>query len=376
MKVVFREAWLLALISLQLIAFSCTPDKEVEAEKIRAIMASISEAHFQKSAEQFLEHYKDSFIDVRNGTYYTLHKSEELPAFQSYLSATDFLELEQAGEPIIHLSEDATLATYTGTIYFRAYMGERPFFSRLAWVATLNQVGDGWQIIQNINSELPEAELGPVILNRVISKMGSLSDSLIIKAEANCTGPSDDFRTLLVSGPDHGRMEQQSSDGHLILQHGKDSQWIFDASSDKLENSLDEQTASFITGHEFHRLSLRPLDRLHQPVFRGYTDFDGRTAFIISFKNNLDSEVHLYYDFENYLPLGFDFPSPFGSDTIHTYFKEWTEINGIPMVSKVIIDEGDNQWTYDFTDLSFLATTEFNFEEKEALLSQTVKSAE
>ncbi len=340
----------------------------LEKEKILSIMASMREAHFQSNAAQFLEPMQDSFVEIRQGSYKRLYKSESLQGIQSYFGAMEFLELEDMQDPILEISDDASMATYTGSIIVKGYLNEQPLFNKLSWQSILRKFDGEWKIISNVNTSLRDSLLGPIVLNRVQQSLGLIPDSLHIAAFANCSGPTDPFQTLVRSSQYHGRMEQLSSDGHIAIQHGKSGSWMMDYNQEKLEEPLDEQLIALVKGHEFHWLSLRPEDRFQNPLLSSIAPFEGQLAFEVSFDDPLGRDVVFYYDFESYLPLGFRYPSHREGEMILSQFSDWTEIDGIPVFQKVTIEENDNRWEYDFTEIRLETVTESMIEDRNALL--------
>ena len=163
--------------------------------------------------------------------------------------------------------------------------------------------------------------------------------------------PSGSFKTLMFSGKDEARMEQKTSDKHVVLKHGTDSNWLYDLSGLTHQPDLDTLSRLFIQGHEFHWLVLRPLDRFKDPVFEGITKFNGKNAFQLAFKDALNRSVYLYYDFENYLPLGMDNPTSDEENRVVVYFRDWTKNQEFQMMEKVEIHEGKVVWSYDFIDV-------------------------
>ena len=190
---------LLLLISISFISLSgCKSnsnnsveiDLQLEEKKIREVMASIRESHFNNSAEQFLATTLDSFTELRNGRYMKLYKSNSLEGLESYFNAMQFLDLTDVQEPLIEISDDASLATYTGSIVVKGYLNEKPPFTKLAWLSTLRKLNDQWTIVSNVNTSMADSLLGPTIVNRVKTSMGSVSDKLQLYAKADCTGPT------------------------------------------------------------------------------------------------------------------------------------------------------------------------------------------
>ena len=358
------------------VLISCGPsaDLDQEREKILATISSMREAHFESDAEKFLEPMLDSFLEVRSGRYMKLLKKESLPGIQSYFDNMEFLELEDVQESVVEISDDASMATYTGSIILKGSLDDSPIFSKLSWLSTLKKIDGQWKIIQNVNTSMPNSNLGPVVMDRVKSQFANMPDSLIILAKAACTGPTDPFETLVLSGRSTGRMEQLSSDGHLILQHGDQGSWMFKPETEELSEGLEEGIVAFVIGHEFHRIALRPEDRFTKPTLKEITEYRGQEAFEMVFKDPLEREIFIYYSFDNYLPLGFKYPSHVEGQMIDSHFLNWTEINGIPVFQKAVIDENGNLWEYEFNEINFLNETEVRLENKEARITKQASS--
>ena len=359
---------LLYLFIASLMSCAHQPNPEQEKEKILTLIASMREAHFESDAEKFMAPMLDSFVELRSGRYMKLFKNESMPGIQSYFDSMEFLELEDVQEPVVEISKDASLASYIGSIIVKGRMDDEPVFSKLSFQSILRKEGDQWKIIHNVNTFLPEARLGPVIMDRVKSRFADVSDSVVISAKANCSGPTDDFVTLVMSTSGKGRMEQLSTDGHIILQHGDSGSWMKDAQSEEVRENLDSLLVGFIVGHEYHWLSYRPEDRFGNPVFKRITEFEEKPAFEIAFEDPLSREITFYYSFDDYKPLGFDYPSHREGEKIRSHLLDWTDLNGIPVFSKVRIDEGDNQWEYQFTDLRMDKSLGSEFDGTEPLL--------
>ena len=343
--------------------------QDQEREKILGLIASMRNAHFEGDAEKFLDPMFDSFVEVRSGSYMKLFKQESLPGIQTYFDNMEFLELEDVQEPVMEISKDASLASYIGSIIVKGRMENKPIFDKLSFQSIFRKEDDQWKIIHNVNTFLPKARLGTVIMERVKKRFADLSDTVSIVAKAKCSGPTDDFETLVLSASSYGRMEQQSSDGHIILQHGDSGSWMKDMQSLDVRENLDSLLIGFIVGHEHHWLTYRPEDRFEDPEFKRIAEFEGKTAFEIVFEDPLKREIVFYYSFDDYRPLGFKYPSHREGEMISSQFLDWTEINGIPVFKKVIIDENGTQWEYSFTEISLAGKDTSVFENKKTLLS-------
>jgi len=345
---------------------SCQPALDIEAEKakIQAQIDLIGEAHFAKNAAQFYAPNADSFYDVRRGHVQKVNKADLIGGTQSYLDSMDFQELKRTHEPIIEISDDGTLASYIGAIVVKGYLSGSPVFWVVSWQSVLKKINNEWKIISTANTETPPEANASVILQNVKEAIGQMPDNGSINAMANCQGPIGEFKTLMFSRQSDGRMEQSTNNGHVILKHGDSVSWTQNLASQKLNNTPDKLTKLFIKGHEFHWLSFRPEDRLSKPVFKEFIEFKGQSCFKIEFKDALDRSVYFYYAFDDYTPLGFDNPTSSQEEMVTVSFANWKDLNGLKVFEKVIIEEGNDIWQYNFSDIKINSLKNEDFENK------------
>ena len=161
-------------------------------------------------------------------------------------------------------------------------------------------------------------------------------------------------------------MEQLTKSSHSILKHRKEHSWGINVSTGKKQDSISDLMVEFIKGHEFHQLSLRPQDRFHSPIFKGFATYDNQTAFKIVFKDELDRTVNFYYSWEAYMPIGMETPKDTEENKVKVYFSNWKDIDGIKLCNKVVIEEGDVTWTYNYTDIRLNTLKPTDFEDKTA----------
>lgn len=355
---------------LVLVFISCQPsvDKEAEREKIKALIASINEAHFKKDAVQFYAPNADSWYAIRGGGIHKRLKADGIAGTQDYLDQMEFLELAPQQEPIIEVSDDGSLATYAGAVVVRGYLAGQPMFWVVSWQSVLKKLEGEWKIISSANTEATPAATAPLILEKVRGVTGILPDSSTVSALANCQGPERAFTTLLFSGASDARMEQRYGSRHVILKYGETASWTYNGETQKLNEAPDDATKLFVQGHELHWLSLRPEDRFSNPRFVGFKDFEGQTAFTLEFTDMLDRSMLFYYDFEGYMPLGFDTPEDTPGGRVRVQFKAWEEQNGIQLVDKATFQQGEEHFSYDFASVRIGSVSQADFESKEAFI--------
>ena len=365
---IFSRLVLIAFLVSSVISCQLKVDIEGEKEQIQAVIDRIDQAHFTKNATEFLGPNADQFYDIRSGSFQKSNKKDLTAGIQSYLDNMEFLELEKSQAPIIEISDDASMASYIGAVVVRGRLNDKPVFWVVSWQSVLRKVENQWKIISTANTEAPKESQAPVILQKVKEVMGAVPEDGSIYAKADCKGPRESFKTLLFSKQKEGRMEQQTEDGHFIIKHGPTASWSLNLMKDRFNDSLDDMTLSFVKGHEFHWLSLRPEDRLGQPVLNGFAEFNEETSFKVEFKDAMNRSVFFYYSFENYLPLGFEYPAGDEGEIVTTYFSDWKELNETKVFQKAIINEGEIKWQYDFTDIRINHLTEQDFQSKDKFI--------
>ena len=354
-----------------LLLVSCNQAIDLNAEKeaIKAQMDLVRQAHFNRSAEQFFQPNAEEWYDIRSGQITTIKKADRIPSTQAYLNDMDFKEMVMLESPIIEVSDDATLATYSNSSTIKGVLGGNPVLWVVAWQSVLKKMDGEWKIISTTNTEATKAISATTLLNHMRKRLGQIDDISSIYAYADCVGPNRPFKTLVLSSKTDGRMEQSHSDGHYIMKHGDNLSWSNDLKSNTSEDSLDAVTTAFIKGHELHWISIWPEDRYSRPSYEGITEFADQDAFRVLFYDEAKRPVNFYYSFEDYRPLGFDI-SPSGFDfKVNIYFRDWETIDNRLVFKKATFDQEGALFEYDFKDITFNGLKDSDFENKGALIS-------
>lgn len=124
---------------------------ELEQEKA-AILKSYEtslQAHIQQDARAFLAEYASQWYDVRNAGVRLRTQEEAAPRIGQYFKTTSFQEISQIAPPVIHVSQDASMAWMIGHISVRATRiqpdgTEQDFSFRCAWVSIFEKSGNEW----------------------------------------------------------------------------------------------------------------------------------------------------------------------------------------------------------------------------------------
>lgn len=357
------------LLLLGVITLSCnTIDLEAEKSQIISQIDLIKHAHLEKDAETFFKPNADSWIDIRNGQIQEIEKDSRILGTQEYLNKMEFLQLETLGEPIIEISNDATLATYSSRVLVKGKLDEVPILWIVAWQNTLKKIDGTWHIIGAINTEANAFVSAIEILSQVRKQLGNFDSINSISALADCRGPEGNpFSTLIYSNEENGRMEQLSGERHIILKHGNTS-WGKNFVSGVVYDSLNTNMQVFAKSHELHWLSIWPESRYHNASFTGIVDFNNKKAFKISYSDDLDKPVNFYYDFESYLPLAFDIEIDDQGSKVITHFENWQEIEGKKLFRNATFDQGGLLFTYNYTDIKLNELEDEAFANQDALI--------
>jgi len=186
-----NRVWFSLLLSVMLTASSCKNSVDFEHERslIEAEIDLITQAHFEKNATLFYQPYANSWIDIRNGSIKEVTKENQVEGTQSYLNSMEFQQMEFSKAPIIEISNDGTLATYSNTVIVKGLLQGEPLFWVVAWQNVLRKTEDKWQIISAVNTEATPSISAETILNEVRSSLGLNDPVTSVFALANCTDP-------------------------------------------------------------------------------------------------------------------------------------------------------------------------------------------
>ena len=340
-------------------------DLNVEKEQIQAQIDKVSEAHYKRDAHLFYQPNAEQWYDVRSGQITLKHKKDAIPGTQNYLDHMEFKDMIMRDEPIIEISEDATLASFSNSAVIRGILNKKPIFWVVAWQSTLKKIDGEWKIISTTNTEATNTINAQVILQNA-KDFTNASDSIHnLYAMAECKAPDGrDFKTLVLSEPTASKMEQQSGKNHFIIKQGEQSSWSYDVNTLALTDSLSASTKAFVQGHELHWLSMHPESRFSQPTYAGISTFKDQDAFKITFRDLTNAPVNFYYAFENYQPLGFEIFPGQDQDKVVINFDNWDTINKIKVFKKATFTQGQEVFEYAFTDIQFNDLKATDFENK------------
>ena len=364
--------YLPAILTLFSITFFLACGRSVSLDKEKSIIKEriglIAKAHLEKDATLFYTPYDRSWYDAREGKITQRFRDSSIRGTQDYLDQMEFIELQPSHEPIIEISDDGTMASYMGAVVVKGKYNSQPVFWVVSWMSVLKKLEGEWQIISNANTQATPAATAEMLLEKVGEVMGTLTTEDLIYARAACNGPGGAFSTLVLSGQDNARMEQSSSDYHIILKQGTTNSWSTDVRTGKTNDTMDAATENFVMGHELHWLSFRPLDRFSNGIFIGFDTYNDRDAFKVRFSDALDRAVYFYYDFENYLPLGFNIATFSEEQRVNVFFDDWRDLGGLKVFYKAKFEDGDQLFEYSYEQLEVSDKRQFDMEARHALI--------
>lgn len=348
---------------------SKTIDLEQEKSKIQAQINLVREAHLEKDAQLFYQPNADQWLDIRNGEMNYVNKVDRIPLTQSYLDRMEFLQLTTLGKPIIEISDDATLASYSSSVIVKGILGDQPVIWVVAWHNVLKKIDGEWKIINSTNTEASNSVAAEVILNEMRSYLGDVPSVRTISALADCTNPEGKtFKTLIYSKEDQGRMEQLSGNRHTVFKHGVQS-WGKNLNSENFYENLNPNLQVFAKSHELHWISMHPDQRYSKAQFNEIVDFKERKAIKIVFKDDAENPVNFYCDFETYQPIAFEIVIDEKGNTVTTYFENWKEEDGLKLFKEATFDESGSLFKYSFSEIKLNSLQDQDFESKEARIS-------
>ena len=143
------------IICILLLLQSCGSDTSADYEKEKKAILQLEKAqreyHFQKNAEAFSGILSDSFLSINKGVVSMPSKKENYGRFSSYFSSVKFIKWDDAKEPVIRFSNDASIAYVTvQKEVITEQTGENGGIvidtTHFAWLSIYKKGTDGWKI--------------------------------------------------------------------------------------------------------------------------------------------------------------------------------------------------------------------------------------
>lgn len=139
------------------VVLACSADHVQEEKAIRALLKQEQQAHLQKDVDLFVREFADSMIAVNRGNVSIPSADQHRQRIGRYFSSVDFVRWEDTAEPLIHFSDDASLAyaVIQKQVIIRQKddPSSKPDTTDYAWVSILRKHDGQWKVECNISTE-------------------------------------------------------------------------------------------------------------------------------------------------------------------------------------------------------------------------------
>ena len=160
---ILKRFFLLFFVSI--FSFSCHKraaqvDTSEDRLKILQLHKEQRKYHFDKDSIAFANQLSDHFISVNKGVISRPQKEETISRYNGYFSSVEFIKWDDVTDPIIHFSDDGTMAyTIVDKIVEVNYKDEDgqkvEGNTHFAWTAIYKKYGDDWKIDCVTSTEKP-----------------------------------------------------------------------------------------------------------------------------------------------------------------------------------------------------------------------------
>ncbi|HNB58175.1 MAG TPA: hypothetical protein PKV06_14470 [bacterium] len=147
MKTLLMIAFLVPCIGCRV-----NPDLEAEKTELLRLHEAQRRAHFDRNVDPMTEGHVPQRIQISGGELSYTTPEQTRARFERYFGRVEFLRWDDTIEPIIVVSDDATLAnTFVQKLVVVSYQDERGAkqldTTRFAWTTTYRKINDQWQMI-------------------------------------------------------------------------------------------------------------------------------------------------------------------------------------------------------------------------------------
>jgi len=141
----------IAAAFLLLLCAGCRVDLEKEKAALLKLHDQQRLAHFNKDIEMLLSGQTERFMNIQNGSLTRPSVEEQRKKFDSYFKRVEFVKWDDWVEPIVMISDDATLAnTFVQKIVVVSLKDDlnqsRLDTSYFAWTTTYQKQRGEWQL--------------------------------------------------------------------------------------------------------------------------------------------------------------------------------------------------------------------------------------
>jgi hypothetical protein len=161
-----NTARFLALATILSLAPGCgseaQPDLETEAAKLRALHDQMLAAHRNGDVESWMSVEAEEITVAGRGEISFPSAADRRARRETYLGSTTFSVYRDMREPIVQVSDDATLGWLIAEVEIegvRTIDGtDVPFHSIWAWIETYEKQAGEWKMVGNVSNLRPEED--------------------------------------------------------------------------------------------------------------------------------------------------------------------------------------------------------------------------
>lgn len=148
---------LLVLPAFFILSCSSKPDLETAKKEIKTLLQQERKAHFDRNVDLFVSEFADSLISVNKGKVTTLSPEQNKKRIEPYFSSVQFIKWDDAADPVIRFSDDASLAY--AVVQKQVILSYPDSFgnsfidtTNYAWVSIYRKHKGKWKVEANIST--------------------------------------------------------------------------------------------------------------------------------------------------------------------------------------------------------------------------------
>jgi hypothetical protein len=149
------------IFTISLAFIGCSPEIDLEAHRqaLLKLNEKMRTAHLEGDAETIIAIHAYPYVKVNRGRVSHPSPEDQAERFRTYLATMNVTVWDDLVDPILTISDDASLATviYRKRLVMRP-MGQpdaEPMEGVYAWQSTYRRTSEGWRQISDVLSSLP-----------------------------------------------------------------------------------------------------------------------------------------------------------------------------------------------------------------------------
>lgn len=318
-------------------------------------------AHRTENIELWLRSLADPILNVDSGEVSAVAREDFAARMRGYFDAVEFVGWEDLDPPKIRMASDGSTAEVIVKKRVDTVSGGVSASTTFAWTEGWRRIADAW-FLESITSTRGERvsgeENGQALIDAIRRSRDWLGGPIVLEMamtrfSAECQGPNGPYETSAFSARDGRFRFEQQRPAQPTFGFGQslDGTWGRNADGEIVEMEIDGRLRHFAAGHEWPLIALAPESRYREPGYLGESSLDGVASEAIGWSDPLEGVVVFHYAPDG-RPIGYVLDAHDGSETpIRTFFRDWTEIDGIKLPSRIEIVHGDEVFVCEMTDL-------------------------